>query len=321
MYDFIAIGETTIDAFIKLGSGSHYKIDKEKQQICLPFATKIPYESVAEIPAVGNASNASVSASRLGLRSALVANVGKDDNGEKCIEALQKEKVSTEFIKVNDDQKTNYHYILWYEEDRTILQKHSAFHYTLPDIGEPKWIYLTSVGENSHEFHAEIAEYLETHPSTKLAFQPGIFQIKLGKEKLAPIYKQTEIFFCNVEEAEEILGINTLGIQELLKRMRELGSEIVVITDGVKGAYAYDGTDFYTQAPYRDPKPPFERTGAGDAFASTVVSALALGQDLTTALKWGAINSMSVVQYVGAQEGLLSREKIEEYLKKAPSGF
>lgn len=103
--------------------------------------------------------------------------------------------------------------------------------------------------------------------------------------------------------------------------MQALGPKIVVITDGPKGAYAYDGQNMYQQAPYPDPKPPFERTGAGDAFASTTTAAIGLGKDLPTALQWGAINSMSVVQQVGAQKGLLTREKIEEYLKSAPAEF
>ena len=52
-------------------------------------------------------------------------------------------------------------------------------------------------------YHLEIAEYLKSHPNTKLAFQPGTFQMKLGTEVLGDIYARTEIFFCNVEEAQK----------------------------------------------------------------------------------------------------------------------
>jgi len=48
---------------------------------------------------------------------------------------------------------------------------------------------------------------------------------------------------------------------------------------------------------------------------------LALGKSPLEAFSWGPINSMSVIQYVGAQEGLLSREKLEEYLKNAPESY
>jgi hypothetical protein len=42
---------------------------------------------------------------------------------------------------------------------------------------------------------------------------------------------------------------------------------------------------------------------------------------LEEALLWGPINSQSVVQYVGSQKGLLTPEKIQEFLAKAPENF
>ena len=125
----------------------------------------------------------------------------------------------------------------------------------------------------------------------------------------------------NVEEAETILGIQELEVKDLLKKMHDFGPEIVVITDGPRGAYAYDGNDMYFIKSYPDPKPPYSRTGAGDAFSSTVLSAMILGKTLPEALAWGGVNSMAVVQQVGAHTGLLSREKLEEYIKNAPADY
>ncbi len=337
MYDFMAIGDTVIDAFIKLKDATVVgQPDTKEYKICLPFADKVPYEDVTIVPAVGNAANAAVSASRLGLKTALVSNIGDDQNGVDCLEAFKKEGVGTEFIKINEGTKTNYHYVLWYDPERTILTKHEVYPYLLPDFDPPtggsKWIYFSSVGNSANSFYDTLAEYLENHLEIKLAFQPGKNEINLGKDKLARLYKRANIFFCNVEEAGKIIGLETLGIKELLKRMYELlgpnsakasmgNAKIVVITDGPRGAYAYDGQEMWFAPVYPDQKLAFERTGAGDAFASTVVSALALGKDLEIALMWGAVNSMSVVQKIGAQEGLLTREKLEEYLKQAPANF
>ena len=169
-YDFVAIGEIAVDAFIRLRDAEELT-NHGTLELCVRFGDKIPYESVTEVPAVANAGNASVSAARLGLRSALVANMGKDRNGELCLDSLKKDGVSTEFIGIQKDKDTNYHYVLWFEHERTILQKHSDFLYKLPDIGDPKWIYLTSLGEKSLPYHAEIAEYLKNHPDVKLTTQ------------------------------------------------------------------------------------------------------------------------------------------------------
>lgn len=319
-FDFVAIGETTIDAFIRLKDATvRCDNNNENCQLCVNFGAKIPYESVTEIAAVGNAGNASVSASRLGLKSALVANVGADDNGKKCIDSLRNNGVNTDFVIINPDKDTNYHYVLWYEKERTILQKHSNFDYKLPDIGQTKWIYLTSLGENSLPLHKEILEYLKNHPETKMAFQPGIFQIKFGKDALKEIYEAVEVFFCNVEEARTILGNDEHDVKRLMEEMKKLGPKIIVITDGINGAYARYGENYYFMPVY--PHEPFERTGAGDAFSSTFVAGLAMGKSIEEALMMAPINSMSVVQKIGAQEGLLTMPEIEEYLKTAPGGY
>lgn len=322
IYDFLAIGDTVTDAFIRLKNASvHCNVDHEKCEICMRFADKVPYESVTIVPAVGNSANAAVAAARLGLNSALVSNIGDDYFGKECLDALKSEKISTDYITVHKDRKTNYHYVLWYEDERTILVKHEEYDYKLPDINSPSWVYLSSLGGNSLNFHSELEKYLSERPEIKLAFQPGTFQIKFGNEALEGIYKRSDIFFSNKEESQRILETNENDIKKLLKFISDLGPKITVITDGPKGAYSYDGKEMLFMLPYPDPKPPLERTGAGDAFSSTFTVALALGKSVREALMWAPINPMSVVQQVGARAGLLTREQIEEYLKQAPEDY
>jgi ribokinase len=288
----------------------------------MAYGDKIPYEESYVIPAVGNSANAVIAAARLGLSTAFVTNLGADYYGTECLHVLEKEKVGTEFVSVHHNSKTNYHYVLWYKDDRTILIKHEKYNYRMPNIDGPGWIYLSSLGEHSEQFHDEIADYLESHPESKVAFQPGTFQMKMGKERLLRIYKRSDLFFCNKEEAEKILWMpEDSDVRQLLIKMSELGPKIVVITDGPKGAYAYDGKEMWMSAPYPDPKPPYERTGAGDAFSSTFTVAIAKGMSIKNALRWGSVNSMSVVQHVGAREGLLSRSALEDYLLQPAPDF
>jgi len=323
-FDFIAIGDITTDAFIKLRTENAHVLCNDqgrKCEICMNFGDKLEYDFVNVIPAVGNSPNAAVSASRLGLRSALVTNLGDDDFGEKDIAQLKKEGVDISFVKVHQGKASNYHYVLRYEEERTILVKHYEYPYELPQIGTPKWIYLSSLGENSIPFHHTIAEYLKKNNEIKFAFQPGTFQIKLGYDTLKDLYGVTELFFCNVQEAQRILKMQEKDVKKLLSGMRELGPKIVVITDGPQGAFTYDGEEMWHMPMYPDPAPPVDRTGAGDSFASTFTSALALGHKIPEALKMAPINSMSVVQKIGAQEGLLDMNELQNWLSKAPENY
>ncbi len=323
--EFLAVGDIVTDAFIRLKDARvHCNINNEDCEICMRWGDKIPYDFHQVVPAVGNAANAAVAAARLGVSSTLRAYVGKDSYGAQCIEVLQREGVDTEYMVTQAGKTTNYHYVLWYESQRTILVKHAEFDYTVPAItSAPKWVYLSSLGENSLAYHNAILEWLKKYPDAKLAFQPGTFQMKMGKEALAAVYACTDIFFCNKEEAELILGLPSgQDIKALLPAIHALGPKNVVITDDKRGAYTLDESGNTFQCPrYPDPRAPYEITGAGDAFASTTVAALVIGLSLQEALKWGSVNASAVLQEIGAQNGLLSREQLEKNLANPPELF
>ncbi len=320
--DFLAIGDLVVDDFIRLNDAeATCDLDQENCKLCVRFGDKVPFEFHEVLYAVGNSANAAVSASRLGLHSALSAVVGNDENGKACMKSLADDNVALDYIEIDPKLPTNYHYVLWYGPERTILVNHAPFERHFPkDMKAPKWIYLSSLGENTEEYHHEIASWLKEHPETKLAFQPGTFQIKLGIEKLKDIYELTEIFYCNLEEAQRILGTKDNDPKNLMNMIHDLGPKIVVVTNGIKGAYARDiDGSMYFMPVY--PHEPVERTGAGDSFSSTVASLLCIGKTLSEALTRAPINAMSVTQFTGAQKGLLSQEKIEEYLKNAPEDY
>lgn len=321
--DFIAIGDTTVDEFIKLKDAKvNCDVNSEQCTISMKWGDKLPYEFAVRVPGVGNAANAAVTAARLGLKAGFVSNVGNDDYGQEILATFKQEGVDTQHVAVNETLLTNHHYVLWYESERTILIRHEAYPYAIPDdFTPPKWIYLSSAGENSETFHLALADWLLKHPETKLAFQPGTFQMQMGKEKLAKLYERAELVAVNKQEAERILGVPDTDIKTLLAGLRAIGPKMAIITDGPKGAYAGDGEQMFFVPMYPDPKPPYERTGAGDACTSTIVAALALGKPLDEALLWGPVNSMAVVQEIGAQKGLLSRGALEKYLADAPEEY
>jgi len=129
------------------------------------------------------------------------------------------------------------------------------------------------------------------------------------------------VVILNREEAVLVGGGNHEDMHDLFNHLHALGPRIVVITDGPDGAYASDGHNRYKMPLYPDAGAPVDRTGAGDAFASTFVAALAKGLSIEDALRWAPINSMSVVQKVGAQEGLLTDEQLMHFLSQAPDWY
>ena len=323
--DVMSVGDIVTDVFIKLlDDQAKVYNDNGGRWLSMQFGTKLPYDSVETIKGVGNASNAAVSFARLGLNSAFVTNVGDDQTGRDMISSLHENKVDSRFVRINPDKVSNVHYVLRYDVERTILIKHEAYDYHWPHLRPnevPGWIYFSSISEHAMEYHDQIADWLDEHSDVKLAFQPGTFQIEAGAERLSRIYRHSEVLIVNREEAVQITGGNHEDYHDLLGRMHSLGARIAVITDGPNGAVASNGNEVFSMPLYPDPAPPVDRTGAGDAFASTFVAALIKGNTIEGALQWAPINSMSVLQKVGAQAGLLSEKELEHYLRQSPDNY
>jgi ribokinase len=323
--DVISVGDVVTDDFIRLiDDQAHVYSNEYGKWLAMQFGTKLPFDHREVIEGVGNAANAAVAFARLGLNSSFVTNVGDDQYGRSMISALGKNDVDTRFVRVNPHKTSNYHFVLWYKEERTILIKHEEYDYHWPHLRPnetPRWMYFSSISEHAIPYHDQVSDWLDFNPEVKLAFQPGTFQMAAGTERLKRIYQRTEILILNREEAAAVGGGNHNDMHDLINHLHTLGPKIVIVTDGPAGAYASDGNVRLRMPIYPDIAPPYERTGAGDAFASTLVAALIKGNTLEGALQWAPINSMSVCQKVGAQAGLLNEHQLDEYLKHAPEWY
>lgn len=324
-FDFVAIGDIAVNTFIELDS-AWARIERgeseERQYLVLPFGEKAPYTHAKDIYSAGNASNAAICAARLGLTSALVSNIGADADGSACLDILRREGVRTHDVARNENARTNHHYVLRVGAERTILVHHEDYPYTMPILPDvPRFMYFSSLGAQSEMLHFTIAEYAREHTDMKLVFQPGTFQIRLGTEELASLYAATYLYISNKEEAQLLLDVKETDIEKLLDGIFALGPKIVLITDGARGAYVKENDMIWYMPVYPDIGVPVDRTGAGDAYSSTFVAALALEQPTPNALMWASINAMSVVQKVGPHEGLLTEDQIVGYLNIAPQSF
>ncbi|KKQ21072.1 MAG: hypothetical protein US33_C0009G0013, partial [Parcubacteria group bacterium GW2011_GWC1_36_9] len=76
-FDVVCVGNAKIDTFLTLHEASeHFRLIKETNELAIKFGEKITVDK-AELLLGGNAANVSVGISRLGLNTALVAEIGK----------------------------------------------------------------------------------------------------------------------------------------------------------------------------------------------------------------------------------------------------
>lgn len=322
MPKLVVVGSARIDAFMTLPddkADSYCDLNTKKCVVELSYAAKIPMRSV-EFLLGGNGANVSVGTKRMGVDSALVAEVGTGVMGDYTKRELERE-VNTEHVSQQEGVPAGFGAVIVYQGERTILSYYPPVTPVFPDnVCEAEWVYLTSTGEKFEEYYEGVYKWLESC-SPKLVFNPGGRQIAKGKDWLRKYLERTEILIINREEGEEIVGIN--GEQsyekekELIGELARLGAKKVVVTDGMKGAFAFDGNKFWHSGVL--PIDAIERTGAGDAFSTGILAAAIQDKPMDEALMWGTINSASVIGYVGPEKGLLRTEQMQEWFERAES--
>ena len=312
MFDLISIGDPTIDTFLIVKDVEIKTIAGQKKAV-INWGDKLPVDKFYRTVA-GNAANNAVGSARLGLTTGFYCVVAHDTGGREIVHKMEKEGVSTRYIIKNDKHPTNASTVLSHDGERTIFVYHEHRHYKLPNFAHSQWVYLTSMGMGFEKIYKDLAKYLDRY-DVKLGFNPGTFQLRAGPKANAEILKRTDLLSLNVEEAQSWVGSNKRDPEILCKHLMKLGVKAVALTDGRKGAYSYSDEGFYYIEEY--PGPRIEATGAGDAFTTAYIAALAHGLSHKDALRWGPMNAGSVVQQVGPQAGLLTKKEMQEQLKKA----
>lgn len=308
----LSIGSSVIDLFLDLDH-DHYKTTGD--EISLTLGDKIPSD-VKSTAVGGNGANVSVGLSRLEIPTTFYTYLGNDFFSREIELALSREQVAVD-AELHDTKNSLLHIILAFPQDRIIISNYGKnSHDFNPKEKYFDYIFLTSIPEEWENAYKKILEFSKTN-NIPIAFSPGTRQIENKNHLIPEILKNTKIYFSNVEEAEKILEKEKdTPIKDLLTGLKALGPEIVSITDGGNGAYAIekDG-NMYKLGP--SPLEGKEKTGAGDAYASGFFAAILHGQDVATAMVWGAFNAGSVMQQIGAQAGLLKKSKLDEQLKSA----
>jgi sugar/nucleoside kinase (ribokinase family) len=295
--DILSVGNATMDVFIMLRNLKDFNYDKFANQISFPLGNKVPLDEY-ELCLGGNACNVSVGLSRLGLKTALAAEIAEDEFSDRIINALTQEKVDQSLIRRRQEETPHFNIVLSYEGERTILEEKKPHGpgVEVPSTGA-RMIYLTSLNTDWQKSYDEI---ISANGESKLALNPGSRQINENKNELLSYLSKIEILFVKV----------TLG------KLKELGVKNAVVTDGRTGSYGIDNNGKMYQLGVVTDGKPLERTGAGDSYAAAFMYAHLSNYDIKEAMRFGAINADNVIQYVGAQKGLLTKEEIEKRAKE-----
>ena len=319
MLDIITIGDIKLDTFVQINDASvQCEVRMPECKLCLDYGAKVAVDKV-ESQMAGSAPNVAVGLSRLGHKTAVLSNMGTDGTRALSLERLTEEKVDSSLVFANKDAQSSYSVVLNYQGDRTILTSHIKHEYRLPKrLPKTDWLYVSEIGDGYEDLYSDIVAYKKNH-DVKIGCNPGSIQIQERKSELLALLKITDIIFINLEEAQQITQSSSKAPHTLMSELSKIGVKTVILTDGKRGAFAYENKKLYAVPIF--PGKAVETTGAGDAFATGYLGAILAKKPLEDALKWGVVNSSSVVGHIGPQPGLLRKTQMLKHLREAPTTF
>lgn len=308
MFDVITIGASTRDVF--LVSKEFQIINSPRfaggQAECVALGSKIDVDEIVYATG-GGATNAAATFAKLGFSTGIVSRIGNDDAGSAIVQELGNCGVHTELMKVLPKEHTAYSTLLTAKngERAVLVYRGASSTFAASDIPwkqlQSQWLYITSLAGNIELLQKIIAHAKKQN--IKVALNPGRGELKRAVE-LREVLSSLSVILVNAEEAQMLAETEEKDAAKLAKLLA-YPNLTVVVTNGPRGAHAYaDGKTWFART---SGTKSVSRTGAGDAFGSGTVAALAKGLSLDDALRVGTLNAEGVIQKFGAKAGILSK--------------
>ena len=309
-YDLITIGDIKLDTFVVLDEANlSCELKMPECKLCLDYGAKIDVK-IVDSQIAGSAPNVAVGLSRMKKKTSVLSVMGEDTTRPLAIEHLKREGVNTSFVEIVKHEKSTYSVVLNYKGEKTILTGHIKHEYHLPKkFSKPTWLYVGEMGEGYEKLYKQVIDYAKKD-GVHMALNPGSIQVEEHKKSLYLLLPYLEALFIHKEEAQILTGETSNEVHKLAGALSKYGPKHVILTDGKNGAYEYGGRELHFCPIF--PGKLVEATGAGDAFASGYLGAVMSGESCSEGLRWGAVNSASVVGHVGPTKGLLSATEIRK---------
>lgn len=340
MCDVITIGSATMDVFVECEDANIVSVftkNKKSEFMSYPYGSKMEITEFSS-QVGGGGVNTACNFANLGFKTCAIFKIGDDIYSKGILSSFDNKNVDLSCIVQDPKLSTGFSIILVsFQGDRTVLAHRGAngkikkSDINFEAIKKAKLVYIAPLNGDSTKVLDDIVNFAKEN-DVKVCFNAGTSSIKKGFTYMKKIMENAHIVVLNKEEASMATGIQVRpdtskekfsdeivhpDIKEMFGKLKVRDYQVIVITDGGRGAYAYDGKKYYF-CPVFD-GPVVSTLGAGDAFASTFCAALAKSNlDIGKSLMYGSVNSSGVVSEFGATQGLMTFDEIEAKLMEHP---
>jgi ribokinase len=269
----------------------------------------------------GKAANVAYIARKLGANAAVIAHVGNDDLHKQALGALEEMEIDISHIKKIEGATTGFSMIV------------------VPPDGKKNIILATNANDNWEDSDKEtVAEAIRKAPEGSVLVvdyevPPFIVEaaIRTAREKdfsiiLDPsptdridqsLFSSIDYIVPDASETENLTGIWPDSEEKATKAARKLldaGVKTVLVKLEDGGCVASNGQSTYYIPPVSAEV--VDTTGAGDAFAGALATAVLEKQELQQAACFAVAASVAAVTVYGSQPAYPSREKLHQFYNK-----
>lgn len=306
MYDVTVIGPSVIDILAApFDPEALAKGKRDVDQIRMSFG--------------GDALNESVVLSRMGKKVQLISKIGADEAGRSIRKHLEKEKVSTKHVIVEQGLNTSVNIALVdadggrkFLTDPHSSQRKLGLEDVLPMLDETAPIVSFASIFISPCFSIEKTE--QVFSRIKAAGKTLVSDVTRPKngetfDDLKVLFPYMDIFVPNDEEIFLLTGEKDpyKNVQMLV----DAGVKTAVVKIGKDGCLI--GTkDGIVHVPAVAGVKCVDTTGAGDSFAAGLIAGLAEGRSIVDCARLGCAAASCSIEQVGATDGVRSLEQVME---------
>ena len=256
----------------------------------------------------GTAGNIAYALTLMGEKPGISAAIGQDDH--KYIEWLEKNGISSDNIKIIEDEYTASAYITTDKADNQITGFNpGAMKYSssleFDNLDPKETIVIVSPGN---------LEDMVNYPRLCKArgidyiFDPGQSLPMLQSEDLVQAIDGCRILISNDYELDLIMDKTGLKKESLLER-----TETIIVTMGEHGS-KISTSDGETGIPAVRAKIVLDPTGAGDSYRGGLISGLVHGKDIEESARMGSVCASFAVECYGTQEYAFTPDEFTERL-------
>ena len=280
--------------------------------------TLIDDGGVAYIPG-GKGANAAVALKKLGADCFFCAKVGADLHGQKLYQYYKDQGINTSYLKVDRENPTGLAVVMKESDgnNRIIVYPGANSTLSLDNINE-------AFGCNPD------ALYL----GFEIPFQTALAAARIASSRGIPIFVDAapaskdypleslpmlEIFSPNEIETETYTGIVPQGTDSALRAAlalyRRVKAKYIVIKQGERGAFVYDGKHFFVVPAIRLGKA-VDTTAAGDAFTAALTVEYLNTDNIRKATKYGVAAGSLAVTRRGASSSIPTEDEVRAVILK-----